>query len=938
MHRMNNVKCMYAALCFFVVVALCGVIQAQETGKIRGVVSDAATGEVLIGANVFFPDLNMGSSTDIDGEYLITLIPVGTYKVIARYVGYQEQAAEVTINKDKTIEHNFELEATAIEMGELIVTGQGSETEKKRLTSTVSTIDVKELQYTPVQSVDQLLQGRVTGLSSFNSSGMPGTGGRISARGIKSTINSGTPVIYVDNVRVDNAEMFRLALDTGGAESTALADLIIGEIDHIEVLKGGAASTIYGSEAANGVIHIFTKKGEPGPPKWTFRYTSGFDQPEERFVSEDYVKDNILQTGAYQGYDISVSGGNQFLTYNVSGKTYQSDGLIYDNQNRARNYSLATGFRVHLSEQSNLEISASYIKNQIKRIYNNNLPFSPFSGFEDGSKGDQLGYTDHDRDSLKAIMKTPDIMDDIDRFRVAVNYDYKPIEAMTNIFTVGIDYRNNESREFVPRKSGFYFGQQGGYVYRADREYLTITLSYNGSYKLPKWGWLEQKLTFGAQGFRVEDRETFASGENFAIPGTEDFDNAAIIDAMESNRQLFNGGFYLVDQIALFDRLFFDAGFRVDGNSAFGSDIGLQFYPKAGVAYMLSDETFYPKGIKQYVSTLKLRAAWGTTGNFPTPFSRDRTYTAQGYLEQSGLSFGNPGNDDIKPEKTTSIDIGFDMGLFNDRASIEFNYYKQNTTDALFVVPEDPTSGFDTQLKNVGEIQNSGIELTFNAEWLHSKNVSISTRFSFSTLENEVVSLGGAAPFGYAFFSFLPRRVEEGYPVGVFRVNVPIADADGNFTGAFEEQLTGTPMPKQFGSFGINISLFQDLSISALAEYAFGHKFVNLKKTLRFFSGVEDVQEVVPDGYTWQTASTVWMEDADWIKVREIAVIYRVPQDFVRGLTMSLQVRNPFVVSAESDNDPELNGFQPSGPNTGGYGYIDISAPRQWRFAVNLSL
>lgn len=910
----------------------------QATGIIKGTVSDAVTGEALVGANVYFPSLNIGSSTDINGIFSINNVPAGDFSIIARYVGYEEWSSDVSVSDGQTLSLEIELQPTAVEMEELVVTGVGSATEKKKLTSSIETLNRDEIKRAPVESVEQLLQGRITGLGAFNSSGMPGTSGRISTRGIKSTTNSGAPVVYVDNVRVDNAEAFRLALDTGGAESSALSDLVIGEIDRIEVIKGGAASTIYGSDAANGVIQIFTKKGVPGDARWSFNLTSGYDQPVTDFIVEDFTRDHVVQTGSYQSYSVGVSGGNQLFTYNVSGKTFQNNGVITDNLARQRNYSLASGFRVHLSEQSNLEISASYIKNQISRVYNNNLPFSPYSGFEDGSKGDQLGFTEADRLEILELMKTADIKDDIDRFRIAANYDYTPVKGFTNRFTFGVDYRNNEARDFVPKKSGYFFFTENGYLYRSDREYMTITMAYNGTYELPKLGPVEQKLNFGAQGFRVEDREQYSTGEDFSIPGTEDFDNASRITALESNRQLFSGGIYLVDQIAVWDKVFLDAGLRVDGNSTFGDAIGMQFYPKAGIAYLISEEDFYSDGLKNIVSTLKLRTSWGVTGNFPAPFTRDRTYGSQGFLNRSGIAFNNPGNDELKPEKTSSIEAGFEMGLLHDRASIEFNYFVQNTVDALFLVPQDPASGFDNQLMNVGEIENKGIELSIFARIVQAKDFALSANISFATLDNKVVSLGGAAPFSISGFTFLPRRVEEGHPVGTFRVNTPVPDADGNYTGDFVTELVGSPMPKQFGSVSLSITLFKDLTISALTEYAFGHKMVNLKKTLRYFNGTEDAADVIPDGYNWQSASALWLEDADWIKLREIAVSYRVPTDWFAGLTLSASVRNVAMFGIEAENDPELNGYQPSGANTGGYGYIDVSAPRQYRLGVTLDI
>ncbi|MBI9072399.1 MAG: TonB-dependent receptor [Melioribacteraceae bacterium] len=929
-------------LYLLMILLLSSTVMAQSTGSIKGTVKDSGNDDVLIGANVFLPGASTGASTDIDGEYIISNIPAGTHQVLARFVGYKQQTIEVVVLAGKSTQLDFFLDATAVQLDELVVTGVGSAVEKRKLTSTVSTISVDEIKSAPVESIDHLLQGRVPGLSSFSSSGMPGTAGRIATRGIKSVSTSSTPVIYVDGVRVDNGAAFRLADDTGGAETSALSDLVVGEIDRVEVIKGGAASTLYGSEAANGVIQIFTKKGVPGKPKWTFGVTTGFDEAEEYFVVEDYTKDNFFQKGAYQKYLLGVSGGNELLSYTLNGSAFQNDGIMVKNNSQSKTYNFNAGFRLHLDDTKNLEISTSYTKNQYNRPLNNNVTNAPFGSFEQADYGDQYDWNDAMRDSiLNNYMLKVDNKNDIDRFRVSANFDYKPIENFTNKITLGMDYRKSEERNLIPKVAGDFYGTKDGSLYRSDREYSTVTMAYNGSYILPNFGPVEQTINFGFQGFRIDDRETFNQGLHFGLPGTDDFDNAADITSGESNQELFNYGFYITDLIGLYDNLFVDLGLRVDGNSTFGDDIGLQYYPKAGIAYNVTDEEYYPAFLKPYISTLKIRAAWGMTGNFPQPFRKDRSYLAQQFLGQTALipynprgnAAGNPGNDELGPEKTSSIDIGFDMGLFNDKALVEFNYFQQTTEDALFQVPQDPTIGYPSQLTNVGEISNKGIELSIFAKLYSSRNFSVDMRASISTNENEITSLGGSSPFTLMGYTFLPLRIEEGHAVGAFRIQVPNGD------GTSEEIVTGSPTPKQFGNLSFNFDILQDLTLSVMAEYALGHQAVDLKKVLRYFNGTDDTGEIVPDGYNFMNASSVWLEDADWVKLREISLSYRLPQSIFNGVSLSASCRNVAVLYTEMENDPELNSFQSTGaPAVGGYLYSDISAPRQYRLSLTVNL
>ncbi|MCE1189907.1 MAG: TonB-dependent receptor, partial [Ignavibacteria bacterium] len=886
-NKTTNFRVFRPIIAFYLIMTFSIVVFAEGSGVIKGSVKDAITKEKLPGASVSIPLVKNGCMTDIKGQFRIEHLAAGNYEVLVSYIGYKESKYQVAVKENEVSTLSIEIYESPVQMNDIVITGQGVATEKRKLTSTVEKLNAQEIQTAPVQSLDQLLQGRVTGLSSFSSSGMPGTAGRMSTRGVKSVLSKSTPVVYVDGIRVDNQEAFRLALQTGGAETSSLADLVVGEIDHIEVIKGGASSTLYGSDAANGVIQIFTKKGVPGSAKWKFSSTAGWDAPYTKFINEQFVKDKVLRVGGYQSYGLAVEGGTADFTYNLSGKTAVQHGILVQDVGSQKMYNLNGGFRAILSPISNLELSTSFTNTQNRRTNNNNLPSAPYSGFEDYSRSDANGYTEEQREADLALMLTNKITDKINRFRTAVNYDITPLENFVNKFTFGIDYRKNEERQFVPKSSGEFFGQEGGYLNRADREYMTITMAYAGSYKLPKIGEFDQLLAFGAQGFRVEDREETASGTNYGIPGTDDFDNASIITAAESNRQLFSGGFYASDQVGLRDKIFIDFGVRVDGNSAFGKDVGLLAYPKVGIAYNISEDDFYPAQLRMFVNTLKLRSSWGQTGNFPPPFMRDRTYSATSYIKQSALGFNNPGNDNLKPEKTTSIDIGFDAGLLNDRVSVEFNYFNQSTKDALFLVPRDPASGFGMQNTNVGEISNKGIELAVNAQLLQSSDISFDVKFTYTTLENKVVSLGGAAPFDGAGFVFLPSRIEEGHPIGTFRVNVPVADADGVYRGKYTTQLMGTPYPKQQGSLSINMTLFNNLTLTALAEYAFGHQVVNLKKTLRYFNGAPDAVAAVVDGYNFQTDSKAWLEDADWIKLREITLTYRLPESYIKGLTLN---------------------------------------------------
>jgi TonB-dependent SusC/RagA subfamily outer membrane receptor len=940
----------------------CATVVAQETtGEIRGTVKDATRGEALIGANVIIVGTNYGAAANTEGLYSIKKMPPGRYTISVRFVGYKAQTKEVSVFVGRAETVDFALDATPVQMDEVVVTGQGFAIEKRRLASSVETISGKDIQLAPVQSIDQLLQGRIPGLQSFMPGGAPGTGARIITRGVKSALNSTTPVIYVDGVRVDNNPEGRLALGTGGQRSSSLADIVTGEIDHVEVIKGGAAATLYGSEAANGVIQIFTKKGVPGAGRWTANVTSGFDAPMLRNVWSDYTKNHYFQNGPFQSYRIGADGGTESMTYNISAKMSENKGVSVRNQFDDKLYNISAGLRALTGEKSNVEFSTSFTHNSFGKQYSDNAIAAPLATLE--IEGSIEPQRTSNPDSVLNAYLLPDLHEVVNRWIASTNFNYNPFGWWQNRFTLGIDYRKSEGRGFSSIEAGPVISTPGGQLYRNDREYVTLTANYNATFTLPDLGPIAQRVTAGAQAFRVDDREISGTGTNFKIPGTQIFSNASVVTGSENNQQLFSYGFILQDQVGVWNRLFLDLGVRFDGNTAFGSDIPIQIYPKVGAAYNISEESIYPEAFKSYVSSLKLRASIGQTGNFPPPFTRDRSYTSNPYVSDAALGFGNPGNSNLGPDKTTSYDAGFDMGLFNDRVSVEFSYYNQITKNAQFNVTADVASGFQTNRRvNIGEIQNKGIELTVRANILSYENFEFNMRASGATNDNVVTSMGGAAEFAVAGFVFAPMQVKQGYAIGTIMAFQPRIESDGTFKGNTDAIYIGGPTPKQTASIGIDIVLFKDLSISALAEGAFGHYVLNQGEARRFVNALSATKSNMPgtgsglyaDIFTmlnWpinaangqyiprNNASAYLIERGDFIKLREVSVRYRVPREFFGGVFLTASVRNPLTIMQKARNaDPESSFIPARGVELGGIVGATVEAPIQWRFGIDVTL
>ncbi|NIV93141.1 TonB-dependent receptor [candidate division KSB1 bacterium] len=941
-----------ASLFFSLMLLLPVVGFAQGTGTVVGLVTDDATGEPLPGANLVVKGTNLGGATGIDGTYLVKNVPPGSYTLVASFIGYKDAEAGVVVRSGEQATVDFQLKVSALQMDEVVVTGTGSEIKKKELTTPITTISTKEIEAAPVENVFQLLNGRVAGAKVNVNTGLPGTGARLRTRGVTSANVSQTPVIYVDGVRVDTDDNFRLGnlvTATGGPASSALSDIFVDEIERVEVTKGGAASTLFGSEAASGVIQIFTKKGRAGPVRWRFKSEQGFDAPDEQFIITDFLRDHVLRTGYFQSYIVGVEGGSEFMTYNVNFRLKDEENPMPTVGNTT--YTGRVGLRAFLSEKTQVDVSLSATRDQFGRVVSDNGgPASIVTSVESNSRPVKFDEeTLQDPEAFEAALAyrdavfSADFDEFVNRYTFGTTVNYRPLSIFNNRLTLGVDFRKNENRQFVPFGSDpvVWGTNADGAIFRSDRENLILTLNYAGSISYPSEGAVTSTFTFGAQGFREEDRESAVSATSLGLPGNEDFDNAANITAFESNRQLFNGGIFFNEQLGLWDRLFLNLGVRFDGNSAFGDEVGLQTYPKAGIAYTISEQGFWKNSfLPSFWDDLKFRASFGRTGKFPDPFVKDRTFAQGSFLQQVSVNFNNAGDPDLGPETTETFDFGFDAAFLDNRLGLEFTYFSETTEDALFTVPNQPNSGFPAQLRNVGEIENKGIELALNATLISSRKVHWTFGLTYTTLDNEVTSIGGAQPFSIGGFAFLPQRVEEGHPVGVFRTNVPQED------GTFETILEKSPLPTKSGSIFTTLQLFRKFSLSLLGDWQTGGYILNTGGVLRFFAGEEPHASLVPEGFSFTTASDVFMEDSDFFKLREISARYELGNlgfRRIQNLVLTASVRNVFTIDNTrfSDLDPELNGVRAvggTGIDVGGINFFTLSPPRQFRFGVEVGL
>lgn len=914
-----------------------------QSGTLYGSVTDATSGETLPGVNIFLQEVQRGAATDFDGEYRITGLPAQEYSVRITFVGYR--TFETTIDVQGETQLNIALEEDLIGLDEVIVTGQGgAEVQRKRLSTTVEVISAKKLESISVNRLDQVLQANLPNSQIRLTSGQPGTASLIRGRGINSALTSTTPVIYVDGVRVDNTNGFALGIATGGAQSSALGDIPIANIERIEVLKGGAATTLYGSDAANGVIQIFTKKGVQGATQFSFSSSIGATVGTTKYLKWQETADILFRPGMYQEYSLSGSGGTEDITYSFSGS------MIDDDSFRPNNDQTRHNLRATVNAQINPVVrytgSIGFTSSEFERDYNANTSFSTFGNLEGATYGDLSALSNEERNTLKNdledLQALVDINENVKRFQTSHQLNFNFMEGFTGKALIGLDSR--ASRQTDANTNQFLitggFEPEGtidqGTLEIFERDFLGITMEGNLQYR-KDFGDFSSITVIGGQLFRTDDRQISATATE--VPdGSKTLNSGSDVSTEDFRRTVAQWGGYVNENFGFKERYYVEVGLRVDGNTAFGEEVGPQYYPKVGVSYSVSSEPFFRDNIpSNVISNLKLRANWGKAGNFPTPFSNQTLADIDPYLGVQTVEFGAPGDPELKPEKSTTIEIGGDIGFLNDRISFEATYFETVTEDALFNAPFARSTGLSNSLRNIGEIENSGFELSSNFFILQARDYGLRVNASVNTLNNEVTSNGGTAPFAVGGFSFLGSFVDVGKPIGYFRGNNPTFAADGSLESVEANADLGSPIPEYYGTLGLGAN-YKNFSLNVSADYQLGAEGINTDEVLRFFNGLSD--DRIPEasmGESFFDLAGVWAEKTDYLKIRQISLDYSIPEEiysgYARRIVIGFSATNP-IGFVSSTFDPEVTGASigTQGGNTsvgvGGFGFGTESPPK----------
>jgi TonB-dependent starch-binding outer membrane protein SusC len=868
--------------------------ELQQLGIIAGRVTDRLTGAPVTGVSLLLEGTRLGATADDSGQYRIAGIPPGRYTVSARRIGYTRTTSPAAVRADEVTTVNFTLDPTANVLDQIVVTGVPGSASKRTLGNAITTIDVAEVtQQASNVNLTELLQAKASGVTILPGGGSPGTGASIRIRGAGSLVAATAPVMYVDGVRIytgaqgnfwNSWRSQRSGENAYGAGQDAMAlDMLKPEdIESIEVIKGPAASTLYGAEAANGVVQIITKKGTRGeqrvqwhakalyganswavdrvqnyttctPAAIALRGTGGEVRfpgcqgrsPGTVLTSTSLDLPGALRDGDVRSLSMSMRGGGTAHSYFVAADRDEEQGVFFNSANQRSSARANFGVypRNDLDMTVNLGFSHTFTQFPINDdgfgLIQAAVLYRPGYQVDLAAPGARDGFQGGGPDAVYQW----DNQLRANRITLGATTNYQPFTWFKNRLTIGLDQTSRLADKYLA--PGSVWGGVKGQAERGAPENSIYTFDYAGTATtgLPVAN-LSSAFSVGAQYTANYYRNTIARGSGFASGTVKQVALAAATESFTEYRDQKSLGLYAQEQIGWRDRLYITGAVRVDNNSVFGDDIKQLYYPKVSAAYVVSEEPWF--GRRSWMDQLKLRAAWGQAGNAPAPFAGQRSFTSAPTVNESGervpaLRTNSFGNSEIKPERGSEIEIGADASVFGGRMGFEVTYYNKHTKDALMDVPVPASTGFvGSRLENLGDIKNSGIELNLSGTPIAGRRVTWDSRVGYSTNSNTLISFGfDRSPISLTLYQPVQRH-QAGYPLGGYWGTFPLRNASGQLVrdagGAIQpdtQVYMGPSTPTREAFLSNAVTLFGNLRLYALLDYKGGHYLYNVKDQYR---------------------------------------------------------------------------------------------------------
>ncbi|MBI5913906.1 MAG: SusC/RagA family TonB-linked outer membrane protein [Bacteroidetes bacterium] len=977
-------KCL---LLLTVALGMSSLAMAQRT--IKGTVTDGQTGDALIGANILVIGTSAGTITDIDGTYELQ-VPSGATELEFTYTGYAAQ--KVTLSATNV--YDVAMDAGAL-LDEVVVVGYGS-VRKSDLTGSVVSVGEDDFNKGLVTSPDQLIQGKAAGVQILNNSGQPGGATTVRIRGNSSIRAGNQPLFVLDGVQL-TGNSTRPGTNVGetgnNGGSNPLTYLNPADIESIQVLKDASATAIYGSRGANGVIIITTKRGRTGAPSVSFNASLGastilnkydvLDGNEYRAALTEYgltggdyndnvdAFDEILQTGLVQNHSVSISGGADAGTYRLSLGYLNQEGIIKNNDLKRISANLAGSYKFLDSKRLGLDF------NLIASNTGENGPsISTSAGFRGSLIGNALQWNPthalYNADGSPIIVpqfgnftnpvallnayhdksSTVDIIASVaPSYRLTDNLTYKLAYSVTN----GRGTRRAYIDRFINLQDIENRGVASVNEENNTNQILTHTLTWvqdiaqNVSLNAVA-GYEYQKLT--EKGFGISARD-------FLV---EDFDYTNILqNTSQGSRDVYAyqppdaelQSYFVQANINIRNKYLLTGTFRADGSSKFGENNKYGYFPAVGAAWNLHNESFLEDGL---FDQLKLRLAWGKTGNseFPTGASLD-----QYAFGQQSIYLENTANPDLKWEESTTMDVGLDFALLDYRITGTIDYFNKTTEDLLFqqrVIVPAPSALFWTNLP--GEVVNKGVEVTLNATVLNNENLNWDLGVNLAFLSNELNNYKGAnllygEVFGQGSSGATINRIDNGVPLNAFytRNHLGIGDSgQSEYEGGAAEthSYLGDPNPDVLLGISTSVSMGK-ISLGLNFNGAMGHDiFNNTKMSVLPIGnlGTRNIDATLLDGDVQEAisnpikASSRYLEDGSYVKLANATLAYNLGNlgSTVKNARIYLTGQNLLVFTNFTGFDPEVNtvNVREGLPSTG-IEYIPYPSARTIIFGVNFS-
>lgn len=879
----SRIQSRIAAILWLLAVALSSGSAAGQQAIVAGTVVDEQ-GAPVANAQVYVEETGTGTLTNSQGAFRLAVSP-GEVTVRVVILGFRTETRTVTAPAEGV---SVSLVAAAINLDALVVTGTAGAVERRAVGTAIATINASDqVGLAPTPDVSQLINGRAPGVVVTPGTGMVGSGPTIRIRGASSFSLNTQPLIYVDGVRLDNGVGTGISIQGfGSGVVNRLNDVNPEDIESIEIIKGPAAATLYGTEASNGVIQILTKKGRSGAPEWGVTIRQGanwFHNAETRiepnwgfdpvtgepfqhnlFESERALGNTIFDTGHLQSYGINVRGGTDDVRYYLGADLERNEGIEPTNHL----WRLTTRSNLTLSTDPRYDLTASIGYNQGRT----NLACEAGCG---GRMWATMFALPANRDNRfrgfisyppEVISEAFDYWQDTERFTLSVSANHRPTSWLSHRLNLGQDRVFEDNIQLWERMApeiALFFGANtargGKFVQSRDVENTTFDYSATASFDLTNS--IRSATTAGAQYYRRFTEFLVTEGNNFPAPGLTVVDALAQTFGGEDFVENSTVGLFVQERIEIGDRLFLTGAVRGDDNSAFGKDFDFVVYPKASISWVLSDEDFFSL---PGVSEFKLRSAFGMSGQQPADYAALRTFAP--ITGGGGIAAVTPqfiGNDALEPEKGSEVEVGFDAGLFDSRLGIDFTYYNTRTRDAILSRNLPPSLGFPgSQFVNAGEIRNQGFEVQLNAAAYQSDDISVDLSLNIATNDNEIIDLGGIDQ-GTGFIAAGSQRRVPGFPVASWfrrkvvsatlvgtgptaRTTDPMCDGgDPNgktLPDGTPLELGGAPVPCAIaprlylghvtpdmeGSLGTTLSLFNRIRLYVMVDWKTGYtKFDN---------------------------------------------------------------------------------------------------------------